>query len=245
MESVTVPWPPVPDRLPLSAGEVHLVAVPLEVETTTVAALSETLCAEERRRADKFHFPRDRDHYIVCRGRLRALLARYLDAAPAEIEFSYGPHGKPALAAGAGLFFNVSHSGDLAIYAVAGDREVGVDVERLREVRDLEQISARFFSENERRALMELPVAERRRAFFRCWTCKEAFIKASGEGLSFPLDQFDVSLAAAEPARLLSLRGDAQEALRWSLLVDTPAQGYVAALAALGPPPQVVRWRWN
>jgi 4'-phosphopantetheinyl transferase len=179
---------------------------------------------------------------------LRDILGRYLEVPPCELIFRYSAYGKPALVADVEdgrVRFNVSHSHEMALFAVTCDREVGVDIEFLgREIRG-EEIAERFFSPRERATLRALPQEVKHQAFFNCWTRKEAYIKAHGEGLSLPLDQFDVSLAPGEPAALLATRGDAREAWRWSLQALTPGMGYIAALAVEGQSWQLACWQWS
>ncbi len=138
----------------------------------------------------------------------------------------------------------MSHSHGVALYAVTRDREVGIDLEFIRRDLEVEQIAERFFSRRETATLRALPTALREYAFFLCWTRKEAYIKARGEGLSLPLDQFDVSLIPGEPAALLSTQPDSDEALRWSLQELTLASGYVAALAVEGRGWSLSCWQW-
>lgn len=195
------------------------------------------LSADERERAERFHFRRDRDHFIAARGLLRLLLSRYLGLPPQQLSFSYSPYGKPSLAAErdrARLRFNVSHSQGIALYAFTLEREIGVDVEYIRQDVVGESVAEHFFSAQEVASLRSLPAEVQPQAFFNCWTRKEAFIKARGEGLSFPLDQFDVSLVPGEPAALISTRNDLLEASRWSLQTLPVEEGYVAALAVEG-----------
>jgi len=195
------------------------------------------LSADERERAERFHFANDRAHFIAARALLRTLLGRYLDLPPRHLSFSYSPYGKPALAGegeGRALRFNVSHSHGVALYAFARGREVGVDVEYVRPDVVGESIAERCFSAQEVATLRSLPAEVQPRAFFNCWTRKEAFIKARGEGLSFPLDQFEVALDPKEPAALISIGGDRREASRWSLQALPVEEGYVAALAVEG-----------
>ena len=178
----------------------------LDQTQSQIQSFLHTLAADEQARAERFHFERDREHFIVARGVLRAILGRYLNRAPERLSFCYGAHGKPALAGEAGadaIRFNVSHSHGVALYAVTRGREVGIDLERIRFDLAVLEIAERFFSRREVATLRTLPTEAQRQAFFRCWTRKEAYIKARGEGLSLPLDQFDVSLAPGEPAALL------------------------------------------
>jgi 4'-phosphopantetheinyl transferase len=191
---------------------------------------------------------RDREHFIVARGVLRAILGRYLNRVPECLSFSYGARGKPALAGESdtdAIRFSVSHSHGVALYAFTRGREVGIDLERIRCDLAAVEIAERFFSRREVAMLRSLPTAVQHQAFFRCWTRKEAYIKAKGEGLSLPLDQFDVSLAPEEPAAVLGAQRDPSEASRWSLQDLAPAPGYAAALAAEGHGWRLACWQWS
>jgi 4'-phosphopantetheinyl transferase len=193
------------------------------------------LSDDERARAQRFHFDRDRNRFIVRRAMLRALIGRHLGQEPAAVAFVYGPHGKPDLTAPAGaddLRFNTSHSGDLAVVALTRRRDIGVDIEWVTPLADLDAIARHHFSPTENLALDRVASAERVQAFFNCWTRKEAFLKATGEGLLRPLDSFDVTLEPHEPARLLACaEGDPE---RWDLRAFAPAPGYVGAVAVSG-----------
>jgi 4'-phosphopantetheinyl transferase len=240
-------WLPPPADLKLSRDDVHVWRASLNLPASRVQSLQHTLAADELSRVERFHFQIDRQHFIVARGLLRAILSRYLDMEPGQLRFRYSPYGKPALATTLGqdtLSFNVSHSHGLALYAVTRGREIGVDLEGIRTGLDCEQIAARFFSPRENAVLRALPAELKPEAFFKCWTRKEAYIKARGGGLTLPLDQFDVSLAPGEPAMLLNTRGDLQEAARWSLRTLTPGPGYVAALAMEGHGWRFKCWQW-
>jgi medium-chain acyl-[acyl-carrier-protein] hydrolase len=227
-------WPAVAAVPALGANDVHVWRAPLEQPPPSLEALEQTLSPDERQRAERFHFPRDRRHFIAGRGILRTLLSRYLGQRPDEIQFCYNPHGKPRLCPETtGLHFNLAHSHGLALYAVSRGRELGVDLERVRADFDGEQLAQRFFSPREAAGLRSLPAAQRREAFFSCWTRKEAYLKATGMGLSLALDRFDVSLAPAAAA-LLATRHDSAEARRWSLCDLAPGLGYTGALAVEG-----------
>jgi 4'-phosphopantetheinyl transferase len=191
------------------------------------------LCGEELGRADRFRFERDRSRFIVGRALLRELLGRYTGCAPGEIAFRYGEFQKPMLADGP--WFNLSHSGPIALYAISAAGEVGIDVELYDPSFARERIAERFFSPAEVRALRSLPLDAQPRAFLSCWTRKEAFIKARGDGLSLALDSFDVTLAPDLPAALLRTAWCADEPKRWRIddLSDRKA-GYVAAVAVRG-----------
>lgn len=190
------------------------------------------LCTEEIQRADRFRFDQDRNQFTIARGLLRTMLSKYLSCAPATIRFQFSSKGKPSLAEpdSAGLQFNVAHSGDLILLAFVQGRRLGVDVEQVRSDFATDEIAERFFSPAERKALRTLQPAQRYEAFFRCWTRKEAYIKATGDGLSLPLDHFDVTLLPGEPARLLSTRPESVEAERWTMHHLNVAPGYAAAL---------------
>ena len=209
--------------------------------------LWQSLSADERERARRFHFERDRGSFIAARGALRNILSRYTGTAPGLLRFSYDAYGKPALseAVAGRLRFNVSHSHGLALYAVTAGREVGIDLEFVREDFASLEVAERFFSPQEVSALRSLQPEERANAFFDCWTRKEAYIKARGEGLSHPLHLFTVSLKPGEPAALLSTEDDPRETARWSLRELSAGEGYRAAIAVEGTPPSLSCWRWD
>jgi 4'-phosphopantetheinyl transferase len=182
----------------------------------------------------------------MARGALRAVLGGYLGVPPAEVTFVYGAHGKPALdGRHAALGFNVSHSGELAVVAAGWNRAVGVDVEAWRALPDLAALAARVFAPAERAVLDALAAVDRPAAFFRCWTRKEAFIKATGQGLAQPLDDFVVSLGPGEPARFLDIGGDAAALARWTLRDLTPREGYAGALVVERAPRAVLVRAWS
>ncbi|MGA2415128.1 MAG: 4'-phosphopantetheinyl transferase superfamily protein [Candidatus Sulfotelmatobacter sp.] len=227
----------LPKALRLADEEVHLWRVDLATVGPAEARWLPLLSADEAKRAARFHFNRDRQRYVAARAWLRLLLGAYLEFEAKELTFSYSAREKPALGfsyAGRRMEFNLSHSGAVALLVFAWGRQVGVDVEAVRADFEVEAIANRFFSAQEREQLWACPPAERHAAFFRCWTRKEAYIKATGAGLSLPLSQFDVSLAAGETNALLATRPDAAEAERW-LLREVPAgPGYVASLCVSG-----------
>ncbi len=230
-------WAPAPPSLELAGGEVHLWRVALDLPASLVEQRAAWLSAGERQRASRFYFERHRRRYVISQGALRAVLSRYLRVDPSTLQFERGPYGKPFLAgrqASAGVHFNLAHSHELAVIAVVRDCEVGVDVEQLRQQQDFDSIARRFFSPQEWETFSNLPEGQREVSFFQCWTRKEAFIKALGEGLSHPLDQFDVSLRPGEPARFLRIGGDAEEAHQWTLRSFVPEAGYVGAVALRG-----------
>lgn len=218
-------------------GEVHVWRIRLEQPAEAQQRFLHTLDEEERERAGRFHFEKHRRQFVVGRGALRTLLARYLQTRPEAVRFSYGPYGKPILDGehrNSSLRFNASHSGDLAVYAFVQDYEVGIDVEYLSREFASEEIAQRFFSAYEVQMLSTLPATEKTAAFFRCWTRKEAYIKAIGSGLSHPLDTFDVTLAPGEPPALLRVQRDPESVRRWSMFDLDVGHGYAAALIVEG-----------
>ena len=229
------------------AQEVHVWAVALDPPQEKVTRLEELLSPDEVERAYRFRFDRHRRRFIVGRGVLRSILGAYLGAAPKDLTFRYGEKGKPALGEDweEDLSFNLSHSGELALYGFGQRLELGIDVEQRRELPGAEDIAERFFSVPERLALREVPESLKSEAFFNCWTRKEAYIKATGDGLSMALDRFDVTLLPGEPARMLSADGDTSAAARWSMVHLEPAPGYVGALAAPVPTLRVVSRDWS
>jgi 4'-phosphopantetheinyl transferase len=207
--------------------------------------LSET----ERARAARFLSDLDRLRFIARRVALRVLLGRYLGLQPDQVRFEYTAHGKPLVAAildAQELQFNLAHSEDLALVVLTRHRAVGIDVERIRPLPNLEEIAATVFSPLEKAALAALPEPAQLLAFYRGWTRKEAYVKARGMGLASSFDQFTVSLAQDEPARLVRVEGnDAEETARWSLRTLEPAAGYVGALAVKGHGWRLSQWHWS
>lgn len=238
-------WKVPPAGLVLGGDEVHVWRACLERDPATVERLLEIIEPGERERAYRFHFRRDRERFVVARAALRQILAGYLRGTPEQVRFTYSPYGKPGLeGASCDLKFNVSHSNEVALYAFAHGCEVGLDVEFVREDFAVMEIANQFFSEREVAALRLLPPDTRTMAFFNCWTRKEAYIKARGEGLSHPLDRFAVSLAPGDAAAILSTEDDPLEVSRWWMHELRPGPGYAAALALRGGARCVRLWEW-
>jgi 4'-phosphopantetheinyl transferase len=236
-------WEPSLDRLTLADGEVHVWRASLDCSESVLHRFEAALAADEKARAQRFVFQPDRNSYIAARGVLRELLGRYLSQGPSEIEFDYGAQGKPALRSGwsqSGVQFNVSHSHGLGLFAFAVARQVGVDVELVRPDFAGEKIAERFFSPQEVRALRSLPAAVQDEGFFLCWTRKEAYIKARGEGLQIPLKSFHVSLTPGKPARL-----QANDSSRWSLRSLRLEGRYVGALVGEGKGWKLRGFKWR
>ena len=220
-----------PDESRFGQREVQIWGIWLNASDAALAYYRSTLSLDERRRSERFSFPKLQRSYTLSRGGLRILLAHYLRCPPNEIEFIYGPKGKPELRESSRIRFNASHSGQIALYAFTLGCELGVDVEELRELDDLESIAARFFSIGEVSELLSLKREGRGLAFFHCWTRKEAYIKAIGDGLAIPLNRFQVTLLPGAPARFVQIARDMGTASDWTLHHLEPAPGYVGALA--------------
>ena len=217
---------------PLGVHEAHLWRLDLDAPAGE-ETVPDILNDEERARAARFHFERDRHRFIAGRAALRRVLATYLDRAPADLVFTVGPHGKPALE-NLGLEFNLSHSGGCGLLAVTRGRRIGVDVEHVRADFAGEDIARRFFAPAEVEALAGSAPDQYATGFFRCWTRKEAYVKARGDGLSLALDRFEVPLDQGATRALASCLDDPSECARWSLREIVPAPGYLGALVVEG-----------
>ena len=231
LEEVSVPA--------LDAASVHLWhANPLQ-HRALLPSLRSLLWSDEIERGARFHFEGDREDFTFARGMVRSVLAAYLEVNPRDVRFRYSDHGRPSLVSAHGeeeLRFNLSHTQGAVLLGICRGRAIGVDIERVREDFQPQEIAARFFSLSEQQALMSLPEAEQRPAFFRCWTRKEAFLKARGHGLSHPLELFDVSIGAGENEVRLVTRPDPAEAQRWQILQPPAPGGYAAAVAVASSP---------
>jgi 4'-phosphopantetheinyl transferase len=232
------PRQPAP-ALPLADGVIELWAVTLVRSPEDVRAMGQRLHPGERERAARLRFVAHRRRFIVARAFLRTLLGAHLGTAPTEVALRSGPRGKLFLAAPqdrSGLCFNLSHSADLALVAIARGRRLGVDVELLRAMPNALRLGQRFFASEERLALAALTAADRDRGFFAAWTRKEAYLKALGDGLAVPLSSFAVNLVANEPAQFIAGPPARRTGESWSLLAVHPAPGYSGALAVAGEP---------
>jgi 4'-phosphopantetheinyl transferase len=238
-----------PAQLPeLSHDRVDVWRTGTEQPTARVESLYETLAPEERQRADRFYFDKDRRRFTVARGVLRKLLGGYLHVAPESVTFEYSEYGKPSLVTSTNprdVRLNVSHSNECALFAFTLGREVGVDVEYIRTNLDVEALARHSFSPAEVSVLCSLPVSQRREAFFNCWTRKEAFIKAHGEGLSLGLNRFDVTLAPGEPAALRRFEVNPAEVSLWKMSILEAEHGYKSALAVEGHDWELRCWQYS
>jgi 4'-phosphopantetheinyl transferase len=227
-------WHPAPEEIRLESGQLHLWAAALNEFVDGAAKLGDLLSSAEQSRAQKFKFAEDRARYVIRRGLLRLILSRYLAQLPSAIEFQQGPHGKPELRseiAGTPMFFNTSHSAQVAVFAITSSCPVGVDVERILEIPEIEAIARRFFPTRETQVLMTLPPDSRLKAFYACWTRKEAFLKATGKGIAESLATVEVTLAPEDQPEVLSVAGDPRAREEWQLQPFSPATGYVGCAA--------------
>ena len=247
MAASKIIWLFPPSKLRLSINDMHVWRVSLDQTDRRVQQLQQILSDDERRRAERFHFDRDRRRYIVRRGMLRLIIGDYIDREPRRLQFYAGHRGKPYLKHSLGnvtLQFNLAHSKEIALYAFTSRQEIGIDVEYVRDMPDAEKIAQATYSPLENKMLQSLPEYQRQEAFFNCWVRKEAYIKAIGNGLYHGMDRFDVSLAPGEPARLVSVEGNAKQAFDWFMKSLAPADGYVAALAVKGSDFRLSYWQY-
>ena len=226
----------IPGEL-IASNEVHVWRVFLDLARIEIESLLGILSADELERAGRFHFERDQKRFIVAHGILRQILGKYLGKNPHELRFEYTSHGKPELIAEPGydtLSFNLSHSGAFALYAVTRGRKIGIDIEQVRDEVTVGQIARRFFSQGEISSLERIPKEKRTEVFFQYWTRKEAFLKAMGEGFSFPMEQCDVSLLNGIVLSPIILLNDTQESSGWYVQDLFPCPGYAASIAVEG-----------
>jgi 4'-phosphopantetheinyl transferase len=234
----------------LSENEVHIWRIPLKKSSLQTLRVQRVLSADEREKAARFYFDKDRTQFVQARAALRFILGEYLQVDPQTLEFSYGLQGKPALAnehVDNSLRFNLSRREGLALLAVTRGREIGVDVELVNADLPVFEIAGTTFSDSELGTLRNLPKTMHVAGFFNCWTRKEAYVKARGEGLSFPLKQFDVSLSPGDLPMLLNVRDNPDEVDRWTLQEIPVNDSYVAALAVEGTDLNVTfrDWDWT
>jgi 4'-phosphopantetheinyl transferase len=227
---------------PLADSDIHIWCVSLNVSPQDLSYYRSILSKDEVNRAGRFVFEKDRDHYIAGRGLLRVILGSYLDLEPAQLEFVYGPHGKPALKPGPtdkALEFNLSHSKDLALYAFNWNRRIGIDIEYIIPMADMDNFAEQFFTRRETALINVLSGHQKEDAFFRTWTCKEAFLKANGSGLTVPINQVEISLDTDEVVTLSSIGNNKEQTSHWHLEILNHFPGYRAALAVEGRDVQV------
>ncbi|MDJ0734300.1 MAG: 4'-phosphopantetheinyl transferase superfamily protein [Nostocaceae cyanobacterium] len=232
-------WLPAPTDLTLLQDNVHIWKINLDIAEVELQNLRQTLSEDEQHRADRFYQKQHRHRFTAGRGILRTILSRYLGIEPHQVIFEYEPLGKPKLADSLNaskLCFNLSHSQDLALCAVSCDRTVGIDLEYIRPMSTLLSLAKQFFAVSEYAVIESLAPPRQREMFYRYWTCKEAYLKATGVGLS-QLREIEVCLSATEPARLTT---DSE----WSLLEIAPEENFAAAIAVQGFGFQLQYWQY-
>lgn len=236
-------WPPATNPLPSLEGYVHVWAVALDDSRFDAQSWLNRLSSEEQARAQRFKFPNDRRRYIVAHIALRDILAGYLELAAEDLQFVDGENGKPRLAsalAGGGIEFNLSHSHEQALIAATQQTVVGIDLEFVKNEFGFHEVAGRFFTEREVSALRALPSSLQRQAFYKCWTSKEAFLKAKGTGLSGALDEVEISLTSGNRVVINAFVAG------WSLMELDPADGYEGALVVKGEKAlSLHRHRWQ
>lgn len=239
-------WPVPRVRPTLKVDEVHVWAASLEQPAASERALESLLSRQELDRAARFHNEGDRRRYAVAHGILRCVLAGYRQSDPRALRFTIANNGKPALSDERGptaLRFNLSHTEDMALIAVTLGREIGVDVERVRPISELDSIVESYFTSRERATLRTMENTARRDAFYRCWTRKESYAKASGAELPVAMRGFD-TMVSSGPADLPAL-GAPHDVSGWNLCELRPADGYIGAVAIDGPVGRLLSWRWT
>jgi len=240
-------WLDPPAGLTLSRSEIHLWRAPLDVAQSRAVVLQAILNAEELARANRFRFDRPRCDFIIARSVLRIILSRYLDVDPRHVEFQYGAHGKPELAAPQQkwLHFSLAHSGGWVLYGMACRRPIGIDLEEMCPVASLDKLVEQFFAPAEYTVFAELPLQQKLASFYSAWTRKEAYVKARGLGMSLPLNQFAVTVGPeTAPALMTDEKGPVSEGL-WSFLDVEVSPGYAAALAVRSSVEYVSQWHWH
>ena len=228
-------WQSPPAVHKIGTGEVHVWRSRFHPHLRSEREFAETLSPEELARAQKFVRQSDRDRYIFSHGLLRKILSAYLSCKPQQLKFSANPYGKPFLTLPGEIRFNLSHSHDMTLIAIARGIEIGIDVEYMRTIKDARQIANRFFSTHERRFLNLLPAADFDEAFFALWTLKEAFLKGIGKGLSYPLDGFSIIYSGSNPKALIFIDKESGEVYGWKVMQLLLGPGYSGALA-MGTP---------
>ncbi len=231
-----------PDEFSLVDGSVHVWSADLNRSTAEVDEMYEWLSPDEQERSHRFISKSLTDSYVVSHAILREILGRYLNQDPASLVFEKTPHGKPYLN-GQNLTFNMTHTQGVALYAIAL-QPVGIDIECLSRAVEVEEIAKRFFTPSEYQLLLMLPVEQRQQAFYRCWTRKEAFIKAMGEGLTYGLDKFEVDFMKDQNC-LISIENSTAKAKEWDLMALNYSAEHTAALALKGAIKNLSAWGWS
>ena len=236
-------WNAAPADFSLNPDQIHIWSIALDIDIKTQIKYWKVLSEEERQRADSFKFLKDKIKYVACRGVLRQLMGKYLGERAKSVSIEYIKNGKPHH--NSNFEFNVSHSKDMAVIAFTYDTILGIDIEFIHRKIEFDQIAKRFFSSSEAEIVINASQGPIHKYFYNCWTRKEAFIKALGDGLSFPLDQFEVSCTPDDVPKLLSTKWDEKEVEEWSLWAFEKNEDYVGALAVRGPEKQLSYFTWD
>lgn len=217
----------LPELMRLTENDLHIWQARFSDLLPQHDAFRHILTPDEVTRAARFRFDDARERFVLARGFLRRTLAPYLAITPDAVDFAYGARGKPILPS-SDIRFNLTHSADRLLLGVCRDRMLGVDVEHMGPMDEMLTVARMNFSPNEQRIFFALPTDEQQRAFYTCWTRKEAYIKATGDGFKMPLSDFDVTFTPDQSPRLLRIVGD--DPARWRMLHLDPAPDYVGAI---------------
>ena len=239
-------WQPAPDRVSLAPGTVDIWRTRLDLPPSRIQSYRDLLSAQELARAERFRGRRKQREYVISRGLLRALLGQALDCDPASVEFSYSAHNKPMILSPAGrprLGFNVTHSHEQTLIALCPGQDVGIDVEQLRTNLEFRKLATRFFSTREAAELETYTEVGIPQAFFACWTRKESFVKALGEGIAFGLSEFSVSVDPYQERVELQTHWDESFAAGWTIMNIGMGPEYAAAFAVNLPDCRVCCWQ--
>ena len=243
-----IPFPLPPTGLKLTGNEIYIFWAALDQPSSRIEQLAAFLSSDELTRAERFRFETDQRRFIAGRGMLREILGRLLEVEPSELIFSYGTNGKPALVSplkGRELHFNLAHSAALVVYVVNKVQQCGVDVERVRPIEEVENLAALLFSERENKQWCSLPEHRKMESFLNVWTCKEACLKASGEGIGHRLDQIEVLFTPDQVVRSLSSARDSSNTVEWSIRLLDSVSGFVGALAIQNDHMHICNWKWQ
>ncbi|NES02543.1 MAG: 4'-phosphopantetheinyl transferase superfamily protein [Okeania sp. SIO2F4] len=235
---------PPQKELKVSPNNVHIWSTNLKLLPSQIEELSTILSSDEIERANKFYFERDKNRFIIARGKLRKILSRYLNIEPEKLQFTYSDRGKPYLK-DTSILFNLSHSQDLALYAITQVNSIGIDLEYIRPMNDAENLAKRFFSHQEYNLISQLPPQKQQETFFKLWTCKEAYLKATGDGLAGGLEKVEISLNPKKPVEFFSINQDIKEASHWYLHQFIPEPNYIAAVVVAGKNQNLSFWQIN
>jgi len=248
-------WSVPPQNLFLAEDEVHVWCGALDLSESLIEKFMNSLSEDEQSRANRFYFLRDKNRFIVARGMLRKILSFYLGGKPNTIQFQYSPYGKPSLhpyfnehispPKSSEIKFNISHSNAIALFGITKSRQIGIDVEYTKPLPDTDKVAERFFGFQENLKYQQLPKEQKLTGFYHCWTRKEAFIKAIGEGLSYPLDQFEVSFLPNEKPRIKHIQNDKVQGEAWSLKVLEPYPEYIGAVAVEGKSLRFIQYEFQ